>query len=243
MIQFKLYKKIFSYLLILFGLSILINSYLQFNKKISLISVFIFFFSIFIYFNLGEKGLTNIEPSLNTPIFVFLIFLTTILTQNVNLNFETLDWDIHSYLVVAMDIDRGYIPLENQWESKGPLLFYMYNLLYKLSFQNFVYFKILNDLILFLISLFLFFSIIGKNKNVIAGLSSSFLFIILMGQTYAQAEYSEVYSLLFISAAYYFLSSKKINKRNLLIVSSLFSLSTLVNQGAVLFVFGFLLRN
>ena len=240
MFQVKLYKKIFSYLLILFGLSILLNNYLQFNKKISLISVFIFFFSIFIYFNLGEKEFTNIVPSLNTPIFVLLIFLTTILTQNVNLNFETLDWDIHSYLVVAMDIDRGYIPLENQWESKGPLLFYIYNVLYKLSFQNFVYFKILNDLILFLISLFLFLSISRKNGSVIGGLSSSFLFIILMGQTYAQAEYSEVYSLLFISAAYYFLSSKKINKRNLFIVSSLFSLSTLVNQGAVLFVFGFL---
>lgn len=241
MIQDKTYKIIFSYLLILFGLSIFINNYLQFNKKISLISIFIFFFSIFIYFSLGKKEHINVEPSLNTPLFVILIFLTTIVTQNVNLNFETLDWDIHSYLVVAMDIDRGYIPLENQWESKGPLLFYLYNLFYKLSFKNFVYFKIVNDLILFLISLFLLFTVSKKSRRVsVGGVSSSFLFIILMGQTFAQAEYSEVYSLLFISAAYYFLSSKEINKRNLFIVSTLFSLSTLVNQGAVLFVFGFL---
>lgn len=238
--QITTYQKIFSYILILFGLPIFLNNYLQFNRKISLISLFIFIFTTLIYFNLDKKEIIKIDLSINKLFFILLIFLTTILTQNVNLNFETLDWDIHSYLVVAMDIDRGYIPLENQWESKGPLLFYMYNFIYKISFQNFVYFKIVNDLILFLISLFLFLTISKKNKNVIRGLSSSFLFIILMGQTFAQAEYSEVYSLLFISSAYYLLSTKSINKRNLFIVSLLFSLSTLVNQGTVLFVFGFL---
>ena len=60
--------------------------------------------------------------------FIYL-FLLTLITQNVYLNIETVTWDVASYLVATYDVQNGNLPLETQWESKGPILFYIYNLI------------------------------------------------------------------------------------------------------------------
>ena len=93
------------------------------------------------------------ESKLFKYVGFFVIFITILLTQNVYLNIETIDWDIHSYLVAAQDINNGNLPLEKQWESKGPVFFYLYNFISNLSNNSYVNFRILNDLILFGISL------------------------------------------------------------------------------------------
>ena len=49
-------------------------------------------------------------------IFYILIFSFLIISQNKYLNFETIDWDIHTYLVSARDVNSN-LPLSRQWES------------------------------------------------------------------------------------------------------------------------------
>ncbi len=233
---------IFLFLIITIITPVILNILLNSNKKITIISIITVLISFISYQILNKEREFNFQILTNHRVYLFFLFLIAFITQNVNLNFETLDWDIHSYLVVAMDIDRGNIPLENQWESKGPLLFYLYNFILKIGNYNFVYFKILNDFILFLISSFLFFSIYKvKNKNPLISFLCSALFLILMSQTWAQAEYSEIYSLLFISCVYCIFFNFKVNTRILFIISLLISFSTLINQGTILFLLGFLI--
>ena len=239
MIGLKNKISLFKYIIIIVSTSLVLNFVINSNNKVTIISILLILISFLAYKNLPEKEMIYIK--FNKPFLsLFILFLVTLITQNVNLNFETLDWDIHSYLVVALDIDRGNIPLENQWESKGPLLFYLYNFIFKIGDSNFVYFKVLNDLILFFISSFLFFSVYkSEKKNAPISFVCSIFFILLMSQTWGQAEYSEIYSLVFISAVYFIFLNFNLNTKNLFLISLLLSFSTLINQGTILFVLGF----
>ena len=62
------------------------------------------------------------------PTFILLIilFIVLIIGQNRYLDYEIITWDVASYLVASSEIYSGNIPLETQWESKGPLLMYIY---------------------------------------------------------------------------------------------------------------------
>ena len=62
-----------------------------------------------------------------------------IITQNLYLNYETITWDTASYLVASLPLQDGYLPYETQWESKGPLLTYIYYFLILLSNKSLVF--------------------------------------------------------------------------------------------------------
>ena len=83
-------------------------------------------------------------------VFLIVLFLIVLLTQNKYLNIETITWDVPSYLVASQEINKGFLPFETQWESKGPLFLYLYNFISNIAGRNFVYFKLINDFILFL---------------------------------------------------------------------------------------------
>ena len=102
---------------------------------------------------ISRLNYTLTESRRNFIIFIIFISTLTIISQNYFLNFEMIDWDIPSYLVAASDVLRGNLPLENQWESKGPLFFYLYSLILIISGKNIIFFKLLNDLILLFLSL------------------------------------------------------------------------------------------
>ena len=141
-------------------------------------------------------------------IYVLIIFFTTILFQNHYLNFETIDFDIAAYLVTSQDIGNNNLPNEAQWESKGPLLAYFYYFISIFSGKNLVIFKLINDLLVFLIALSIFLISNSKEKpTYIYSAIGSIFFILLMSQPWGVIEYSELYSLLFIS--YAFLIHKK----------------------------------
>ena len=53
-------------------------------------------------------------------LFIFLTLLTIIL-QGQYLDFETIDADVHTYLLVGNDVLNGFLPYENQWDDKGPI--------------------------------------------------------------------------------------------------------------------------
>jgi hypothetical protein len=152
------------------------------------------------------------------------------------LNFETIDWDVASYLVASQDIANGNVPNQYQWESKGPVLFYFYYLLMLFAGKNFLIFKLLNDLILIVITIFLYLTIYElSNKNKLKSIFSSLLFLVLMSQSWAVGEYSEIYSLFFISCASYLMVAKISDRYKYIYIGTLLALSTLVNQGTILF--------
>ena len=148
-------------LFLFFILEILNRS--EINQKalvFSLVTIIIYCF-IQKFFKTKSFIISKLNKALNQfrlSYLIFIVFISTltIISQNYFLNFELIDWDIPSYLVAASDVLRGNLPLENQWESKGPLFFYLYGLILILSGKNLIYFKIFNDLILLFISLLIF---------------------------------------------------------------------------------------
>ncbi len=187
--------------------------------------------------------INNYESILNKANYTFLfgaIFIINLLLQNAYVNFETIDWDISSYLVVSNEINQGHLPLERQWESKPPLLFYTYNFFTTLSGNNYLIFRILNDLIVYFLSIILFMiskKNFGNTKSV--SLLISITYIIFMSTVWNTLEYSELYSLIFLSVSFYFYTKK--TSDNSTYLSGIFlGLSILCNQGTLIFFLGFI---
>ena len=61
-----------------------------------------------------------------------------------------------------------------------------------------------------------------------------------MSQPWAMSEYSELYSLIFLGLSSFITIKNQLNKFNLLVVFASLSISTLINQGTILFVFSFI---
>lgn len=191
---------------------------------------------ILVSYNYLFKINFHFDLKLNHLSIILGLTFFAILSQNIYLNFETIDWDVASYLVASQDIANGNIPNQYQWESKGPVLFYLYYLLMLLAGKNFLIFKLLNDLILIVITIFLYLTIYElSNKNKLKSIFSSLLFLVLMSQSWAVGEYSEIYSLFFISCASYLMVAKTSDKYKYIYIGTLLALSTLVNQGTILF--------
>ena len=233
-------------LFLFFILEILNRS--EINQKalvFSLVTIIIYSF-IQKFFKTESFIISKLNKALNQfrlSYLIFIVFISTltIISQNYFLNFELIDWDIPSYLVAASDVLRGNLPLENQWESKGPLFFYLYSFILILSGKNLIYFKIFNDLILLFISLMIFkITSLKTRGNFILSSIASTIFILLFSLSSLVSEYSELYSLIFISISYYLFEKNEFNNLNLFFVGILLSFSTLINQGTVLFVFPYL---
>ena len=164
-----------------------------------------------------------------------LLFLLTILTQNKYLNIETITWDVHSYLVASQEINQGFIPLETQWESKGPIFLYLYNIFSIISNKNYIIFRLVNDIILFLSVVFLYLAVFTKTNNKVKSFFSSFLFILIISHVWFVSEFSEIYCLAILSSIYYIFNRYEHKSYLLALLGFLFSISTLINQGTVIF--------
>ena len=170
--------------------------------------------------------------------FLYLgLLVFTFITQNVYLDYETVSWDIPSYLVASLPIGDGYLPYEIQWESKGPVLMYVYYFLILISGKSYIIFRLINDFILFVISIFLFKSVYRiSNKNKVTSSMSSILFLSLFSDPQYISEYSELYILLLLSITTYLYIKEKFSDKNLLMIPLLISLTSLINQVAILFI-------
>ena len=116
--------------------------------------------------NKSENFNENLNEKIVIPFLLLILLVLTFITQNYYLNYETIDWDISSYLVASSEVGRGYIPNETQWESKGPLFLYLYYFFSKIVNNNYILFKFLNDIILFSFgSYFIFFYLFKNKKN------------------------------------------------------------------------------
>ena len=137
----------------------------EINKEATIATLIIgIFFGLQLIINRKKKtnhgvNVKNLNDS-NTiikKISVYLVyFFLIIITQNVTLNFEVISWDIPSYLVASQEINLGYLPLETQWESKGPLFFYMYNIVSNIVNNSYILFRLANDILLLIVTIMLF---------------------------------------------------------------------------------------
>lgn len=166
---------------------------------------------------------------------IFFLFVITLVTQNYYLNFETIEWDIASYLVASSEIGDGFIPNETQWESKGPIFLYLYYFFSSIVDNSYILFKIFNDVILFILSVILFCTVHLKTKKIYPSLVASIFLLLLLSQAWAVSGYSELYSLIFISISYLLFETKPNSKKILFLIGLLIAFSTLVNQGTIIF--------
>ncbi len=169
------------------------------------------------------------------------LFLLVILFQNRLLNFEIISIDVPSYLVASQGVSFNSLPFENQWESKGPLFIYLYKLIITLSFKNLVFFKILNDCLLFLITYFTYkiSSYISKNKLV--AFMSALFFILVTSYEWYVTELTEIYCLVFLSIHYFVITKYELNNKVIFIAALLISFSSLINQSNAIFIIGLFL--
>ena len=85
--------------------------------------------------------------------FYLCIFIQVILIQFSTHHYETLDWDINAFLVTSLEFGRGDLPYEFQYENKPPLLFLIFFIFSAISQKSLLLIKIINDLIIFLLSI------------------------------------------------------------------------------------------
>lgn len=249
---FKIKKNLLYYFVILVIFNGLTNIYFfqKFLLTIFIISLnfyLLYYFLNFEYFetkilnNSLTHKLINIFERLNKLkkidlIFYISILLFLIISQNKYLNFETIDWDIHTYLVSARDASSN-LPLSRQWESKPPLFFYIVNLLMLLSNGNLIIFKLLNDFVLLIPALFIYFTVRKKTESSSLSTASALLFLMLLSNTWSNVGYSEIYVLVFLSAAFYINNNFNSNISSFNIGFTL-ALASLVNIGSLIFVIG-----
>ena len=230
--------------------TISISYFLEIEKIVTFTSGILIILYLLLYKDLSGKlnpendWSIKLFQNINSLWLVAILFIFTIFTQNSFLNYETITWDVASYLVASSEVGQGNIPMETQWESKGPILFYIYYFLNQIANGNYIYFRLINDLLLFIISLFIFWSVyIDSNKDKAKGFFSSMFFILLTSKVWYVSEFSELYCLFFISLAY-LLSTLLKNKISVNFLEGLLiGISSLINQGSALFLVPFVLKN
>ena len=220
-------------------------SFIDFQKKATLSGLLIVIFSFILF--IQNKNKENLVKNINfikypkRYLYFIYLFLLTLITQNVYLNIETVTWDVASYLVATYDVQNGNLPLETQWESKGPVLFYIYNLILFLIKDNYVLFRVANDLVIFVLSIIIFLTIDNQKENKNLALIGSSFFVLLVSKVWYVSEFSEIYCLIFIASAHYLYSSNNRYKLKYVFIGLLISLSTLINQGTLIFIIPYIL--
>ncbi len=233
--------KIYILCILLFIISeLLIIQNINTEKKATLYLLFVVFFVLSTFKILGKKQHSTLNVTnkfSNVMTFISLIPIVLI-TQNFDLNFEQITWDTASYLVASQEVGLGYIPFETSWESKGPLLFYIYYLLNVISFKSYIYFRLVNDLIIVIISFLIIKIIQLRNSNYFISYASGLMFVVLTSKEWYVSEFTEIYCIAVLSFAIYL--KEKYGYGKLKIVAILLSLNSLINQGSIVFILPFL---
>ena len=169
-----------------------------------------------------------------TP-FIIVSFIH-IVNQLHFLDQEMVHFDMPTYLVLGQDVLRGYLPYENQFEPKGPFLYYAYALLIYLAKGKLIFIKIINDFVILLISFVIIKIANFQNKNLFFSTALASLFVLLMSaKGLGQSAYSEIYALLPLSVAIYFYFESSIKKNKLYFCGFFIGVACLVHQGVGLF--------
>lgn len=184
-------------------------------------------------FTFTEKILSN------NLISILFIFIISQIVQLTSLQIETLNWDINTFIVTSHDISRGNLPLAEQWENKGPLLFFLYYIPQFVFENSFLAIKLFNDFVFYILLLSIFFISKKISGNNISSLASVLFFILVTGLEFeGQAGYSEYYALIFIGLSVYIIQNKNSSVAFFLCGMSL-GLSYLVTSSVLILVLFF----
>ena len=224
----------------------LLSEIIKYEKKLTVLTLMFILGLIGIiskYSRKNKESAFTINYSLSNNSFVFVIFnfCLMLFLQNYYLNYETITWDVSSYLVSIQEIKDGNLPYTTQWESKSPLNYYVYYFLSALVNDNYVWFKILNDVIVFLISLNLFFYLKKCKEPSSLIFISPIIFTLIISTKWFVSEFTEFYCLFLISIAINLTRTQFPTKFQLFVTGLLFSFATLINQGSVILFFGYLI--
>ncbi len=217
-----------------------ISFFLVLNFYVLLEAIFIFTDIIYFTFLIllfplltHIKKVSNLFDSRYTfPI----ILLLGLILQLKYLSKEVVDWDISTFLIMGQDINRGYLPYENQFELKPVLLFYVYSFIDLMSQNDLKVVKILNDIPLLISSYLMYKTYKNKINSVYANICSLFFLVIMSISYYGVPGYSELYALVPLAYFFYLLETKLDN--NWYVLGFLLSLSTLISLGASPVFFG-----
>jgi len=172
---------------------------------------------------------------------VAIIFIFTLLSQNNFLQYEIIDHDISTFLVISQEFFDDFLPYERQWDDKQPLFYFLNYIILLITNKNFLLFKVVFDIFTFLNALVIYFFANRKlRKNYLVSIASSLLYLLILSQPWANAEYSEIMSLTFLSIGFY-LSFSERSRYIFYLVGFFFSLSTLINIGSGVFLIGFII--
>ena len=236
------YLKEYKFQIITLFLVFTINKFFQiYLIRNNIFFFYLLFLLLYIFASnilINSSKIQKVKKSSNKykNLLIFLIYLLVdVITQNYYLNFETITWDTASYLVASQDISLGYIPFESSWESKGPLIYYIYYFLKLISLNNYVVFRLINDLLLFVIALIIFSIIYLKNNTYSISLVSGLFFLGLVSKDWYISEFTEIYCILILSICIYL----KEKNSYIYIIPFLLSINSLINQGSILFIFPF----
>jgi len=224
----------------------LLSEIIKYEKKLSVLTLLFILGLMGIiskYSRKNKESAFTINISLLNNSFVFVVFnfCLMLFLQNYYLNYETITWDVSSYLVSIQEIKDGNLPYTSQWESKSPLNYYVYYFLSALVNDNYVWFKILNDVIVFLISLNLFFYLKKSKEPSLLIFISPIIFTLIISTKWFVSEFTEFYCLFLISIAINLTHKQFPTKFQLFFTGLLFSFATLINQGSVILFFGYLI--
>ena len=132
-------------------------------------------------------------------IWYFIFFSLIVITQFSTHNYETMNWDINSFISGGQDILLNKtLPYENSYENKGPILFLIYALIVFLSNSNLLILKILNDLSLLLLSFLIYKFSKNNTQNNLIPILNTFIFILLMSKDWFHPGFSEIYTCIFL---------------------------------------------
>ncbi len=228
-------KNNFQILLLIMIFSILNFIELDIRSKTS---IFLLIFIFIFHFRNSNKYNINSFFKNRKFTYLFIIFLALIVNQNKYLNFEIISIDVPSYLVASQSTNFLELPFTSQWESKGPLFIYFYRFILLLSNNNYLFFKLLNDLLLFITAYLIFNTTYVISKNYFTSFISGIFFVSVTSHVWYVTELSEIYCLVFIIYQYFVITKYSMTKRTILISGALISISSLINQSTAIFLIG-----
>ena len=100
------------------------------------------------------------------------------------------------------------------------------------------FFRILNDLLLFLITFLIFSTSYKISNNYFTAFISSIFFVSITSHVWYVTELSEIYCLVFILYQYFIISGRPMTKKTILLCGVLVSISSLINQSTAIFLIG-----
>ena len=235
------YLKSSVYLFFLTVFPYFLTKVLTIEKSLTAITLFYILIIFYTYNKLGN----NLESYLIKKLSIFnkiylliyiLLFIVFILiSQNYFLNIEVITWDVPSYLVGSQEIKQGNLPFETQWESKGPLLTYLYFLFSELAGHSYIHFRVLSDLLLVFAAIVIFKYSLKTTNSKFTSSIAALTFSAIVSMRWYVSEYSEYFSLIFIAIAFYLFSFTNFINKKYFIVGLLISTASLINQASIFF--------